>query len=126
MVQAAADGLVKAKLLAEASGAKVGPIEAISERGNKDMECKNAAGESAPYKGVAPDSGTAESPTLAVRPAVAPVPPKAPKPAPSKKKKKKRKATERRADRVIARMAENVAVSCELTTEVSLIYNLAR
>jgi uncharacterized protein YggE len=119
LVQAAADGLLKARLLAEASGAKVGPIEAISERGDKEIECKGATGESATYRGARPDSGAAEAPTLAVKPAVPPQPAK-----PAAARKRKRKVAGRKGHRFIARVAENTATSCELTTGVSLIYDL--
>jgi len=119
--QAVGDGLAKARLLAEATGAKVGPVEAISERGDKEIECKTATGEFASYKGAKPDSGSAEAPTLAVKPAIAAQPPKR---APSKKKKPRRPTTKRAFRRVVARVAENVPASCELSTEVSLIYDL--
>lgn len=121
LTQAVGDGLLKARLLAEATGAKVGPIEAISEHGFRNVECKDAAGESASYKGVFPDAGSAEAPTLAVKPTVPPQPAK--KPAPTKKRKT-RKGTERKRRTFLARAAENTATSCELSTEVSLIYNL--
>ena len=124
LVQAAADGLLKARLLAEASGARVGGIEAISERGNKNVECKTAAGESASYKGAPPDSGSAEAPIVAVKPSAPPRPAAAPKPAHHVKKRKTRKGIRRKPHRVIARTAENTAASCELSTEVSLIYGL--
>lgn len=123
LVQAAADGLLKARLLAGAAGAKVGPIEAISERGSKEIECKGAAGESASYRGVRPDSGNAEAAILAVKPTIA-----APQPVirpPVRKKRKTHKPTPHKThSRFIARVAENVATNCELSTEVSLIYDL--
>lgn len=76
MVQAVADGLLKAQVVAGAAGAKAGPIEAISEGGKDGIECKNAAGEGGRggYKGVEPDSGTAMPPTIAVEPTAAPRP----------------------------------------------------
>jgi hypothetical protein len=120
LVQAVGDGLTKARLLTEATGAKVGPIEAISERG-REIECKTATGESASYKGAKPDSGSAEAPTLAVKPTI---PPPAAAKRPPTKKRKTHKPTRRGFHRFIARAAENTAASCELTTEVSLIYEL--
>ena len=107
-----ADGLLKARMLAGATGAKVGAIEAISERGSKNIVCKNSAGKSAPYAGAEPDAGSAEAPTVAVKLTAAPT---AAKPAHTKKRKtrkatrKTRKATKRKTRRVIARKAENAA-----------------
>jgi hypothetical protein len=132
LVQAVADGLLKAQALAGATGAKVGPIEGISEKGTTGgHNCKNAAGESAPYTGAEPDAGSAGPPIIAVEPTVPRVAvgsaPATKRPTPTKKHKHKHKAhkrIERRAHRVTARKAENTAVSCEISSEVSLIYNL--
>ena len=132
LINAVGEGFTKAQALAVAAGAKVGPIEAISESGkHREIQCKNAAGESAPYKGIEPDSGAAGPPTIAVEPAlpvrvVGPVVAKsvAPKPTTHKKKKKKHGRIEHKTRRVIAKKAENVAVTCELSSEVTLIYGL--
>jgi uncharacterized protein YggE len=125
LVQAVGDGLAKARLLSEATGAKVGPIEAISERG-REFECHTSTGESARYGGSKPDSGTAEAPTLAVKPTVAPEPIRRPPAKPlAKKKKKAHKSSRHGFRRITARMAEaTTAANCELSTEVSLIYDL--
>jgi uncharacterized protein YggE len=122
LVQAIGDGLVKARLLAEATGAKVGPIEAISEAGRREgYECKDAAGETGfSYKGAEPDTGSAGPPTVAVEPTS---PPRPARPVVTKKRKS-HKGVERKTRRVIARKAENTATSCELSTEVDLIYDL--
>jgi hypothetical protein len=122
LTQAAGDGLAKARLLAGATGARVGAVEAISERGAKSVQCKDSAGESATYKGSEPDAGVAEAPTIAVKPTIPPRP-AIPARAPAKKRKT-RKGTERKARRIIAHKAENTAATCELSTEVSLIYGL--
>jgi hypothetical protein len=119
LIQAVADGLLKARLLAAATSANVVAIEAISEDGNH-LECKGAAGETAPYKGAEPDSGSAVLPLVAVEPTL---PPTSAKPA-HHKARKSPKHTARKTRRVIARKAENAATSCELTSEVALIYSL--
>jgi len=119
LVQAVADGLLKARLLAAATSATVVSIAAISEDG-KHLECKNAAGETAPYKGAEPDSGSAVLPIVAVEPTL---PAKSAKPA-HHKARKSRKQIARKTRRIIAKKAENAAVSCELTSEVALIYDL--
>lgn len=124
LVQAAVDGSLKAHVLAEATGARVGPIEAISERGSKNVECKDAAGESASYKGATPDSGTAEATTVAVKLSAPPTPASPAHKAGHAKKRKTRKAIRRKTHRVLARTAENTAASCELGAELSLIFNL--
>jgi len=129
MINAVANGLSKAQALAEAAGARVGSIEAISESGKrKETQCKNAAGESAPYKGIEPDAGTAEPPTIAVEPAlpftvVSPLA-VAKAPTPAKHKRKKHRRIERKTHRAIARTAESVATSCEVSSELTLIYGL--
>jgi len=132
LINAVVNGFTKAEALAKATEAKVGPIEAVSENGRRAaVQCKNALGESAPYKGAEPDSGTAGAPTIAVEPAlpvrvVAPVAAKkVTKPSPRKKKKHRR--IEHKTRRVIAKKAEtgeNIATSCELSSEVLLIYGL--
>ena len=131
LINAVGEGLSKAQALAGATGAKVGPIEAISESGkHREIQCKNAAGESAPYKGTEPDSGAAGPPTIAVEPAlpvrvVAPVVAKSIAPKHAKhKKKKKHERIEHKTRRVIAKKAENVATTCEVASEVTLIYGL--
>ena len=131
LINAVGEGFTKAQALAVAAGAKVGPIEAISESGkHREIQCKNAAGESAPYKGSEPDSGTALPPTIAVEPAlpvrvVGPVLAKSVKPSTHKKKKHRR--IEHKSRKVIAKKAatgENIAATCELSAEVTLIYGL--
>ena len=131
LINAVGEGFTKAEALAQAAGAKVGPIEAIGESGrHREVQCKNAAGESAPYKGSEPDSGTALPPTIAVEPAlpvrvVAPVVAKSVKPSTHKKKKHRR--IEHKSRKVIAKKAasgENIAATCELSAEVTLIYGL--
>jgi hypothetical protein len=122
LVQAVADGLLKAQLLAAATGAKVGPIEAIGEDG-KHIECKDSVGEVATYKGAEPDFGSAVSPIVAVEPTVPPKPATPAKPA-HHKARKSRTEIARKTRKIIAKKAENAATSCELTTEVALIYNL--
>lgn len=128
LVQAVGDGLFKARMLAETSGAKVGPIEAISEAGRRSIECKNAAGESTgTYKGAEPDSGTALAPTIAVQPAAPPRPVRVSvttKHKAGKGKGKSHRRIKRRSHGPLARKAEAGPVSCEITSEVSLVYNL--
>ena len=129
LVQAVGDGLLKAQMVAAASGAHVGPIEAISEAGNRRIECKNAAGEheGGIYKGAEPDAGVAEAPTIAVQPGA---PPKAVVVTVTKKPKAKAKGKahrriQRKRHGPIARKAEAIPASCEITAELSLIYDLA-
>ncbi|HTQ69445.1 MAG TPA: hypothetical protein VMI13_12205 [Solirubrobacteraceae bacterium] len=128
LVQAIGDGLAKAQMLAGAAHAGVGPIEAISEGGRKSIECKNAAGENTgSYKGAEPDSGVALPPTIAVQPAA---PPRAVVVAVGRKhktgkgKRKTHGRIGRRRHRVVARKAENGPVTCEITSELSLVYSL--
>jgi hypothetical protein len=123
LLQAVSDGALKAQSLAGQTGAKLGAIAAISEDGGA-VSCKSAEGrESGAYTGVEPDFGTGEPPLVAVgvqgglQPLVVSAPAK-PKP----KKRKPRKAKERRALNTTARKAD--AVSCEVTSDVSLIYRL--
>ncbi len=130
MVQAVGDGLLKAQMVAGAAGAKVGPIEAISEAGRQEIECKNAAGESGrgDYKGSEPDSGTAGPPTIAVEPTAAPravVVAVSQKPKTGKKKGKSHRRIKRKHHAPIAReAAEGGPVSCEISSELTLIYAL--
>jgi Protein of unknown function (DUF541) len=129
MVQAVGDGLLKAQMIAGAAGAKVGPVEAISEGGRDFIECKNAAGETGRggYKGAEPDSGTAIPPTIAVEPAA---PPRAivvgvsVKPKTGKKKGKAHRRLQRKRHGPLAREAAEGVVSCEIGSELSIIYDL--
>ena len=129
LVQAIGDGLAKAQMLAGAAHARVGRIEAISEgsNGRRPVECKNGAGESSgSYKGAEPDVGLALPPTIAVQPAA---PPKPVVVTVSKKPKGKGKAhrrIQRRRHGPVARKAqtEGGPITCEVTSEVSLVYAL--
>ena len=109
--QAVADGIEQAGLLVAPTGAKLGPVDAISDNGGH-VSCKNAANESARYVGAEPDIGPIGSLVVAVAPTAAArtlVPLTAPK-------KKARKGKRRKA---IARKAEaSSASSCQVTSEV--------
>jgi hypothetical protein len=119
LTAAIGDGHEKAEFLAAGTGAKVGSIQQIIERGGS-IECMLPAEEGPlteyqQYKGAEPDFGSVESsgPRFAVAPASAPstVSTKTPKP----RKKKKHKVKAKKAA---------VAVRCTLSTQVVLSYLL--
>ena len=129
LVQAIGDGLAKAQMLAGAAHASVGRIEAISEgsESRRPIECKNAAGESSgPYKGAEPDVGLALPPTIAVQPAASPKPVVVTVTKKHKAKRKAHRRIQRRRHGPVARKAqtEGGPVTCEVSSEVSLVYAL--
>jgi len=125
MVQAVGDGLFKARMLATAGGGRVGALEAISENGRRSIECKNGAGESSgSYKGAEPDSGTALAPTIAVEPAAPPKPVVVRVTKKHKPKAKTHGRVRRRRHGPLARKAENGPFTCEISSELSLVYAL--
>jgi hypothetical protein len=118
LTAAIGDGQNKAEFLAGQTGAKVGSIQQIAERGGS-IECVRPAEEGpmteyTQYQGAEPDFGSVES--SGTRFAVAPVSAshtvstKTPKP-----KRKKHKAKAKKAD---------VPVKCTLSTQVVLSYLL--
>lgn len=122
LAQAVGDGAFKAGVLAAQAHARLGRVEAISE-GRESVSCKNAAGEYGSYKGAEPDNGNVEGPvvalTLPTPPAISAPPAKAKKPA------RKHKKT-RRHRRIAAHKAElSPPPTCELTSQLTLIYGLA-
>lgn len=123
LLQAVADGALKAQSLAGQTGARLGAIAAISENGGA-VTCRSPEGrESGAYTGVEPDFGTGQAPLVAVglqsgvQPRVVTVQAK-PKP----KRRKTRKAKERAARKTTASKAD--VVTCEVASDVSLIYRL--
>ncbi len=116
LTAAIADGYEKAEFLAAGTGAKLGPIDQIVERGGS-ISCELPAEEGPlseyqQYKGARPDIGSVEPGGAVYAPAPAAAPPRvASKPG---KKKHKHKAKAKKA----------VAVSCTLSTQVVLSYAL--
>ncbi len=115
LTAAIGDGHEKAEFLAAQTGAKVGSVQQIIERGGS-IECVRPAeeGEYTQYNGAEPDFGSVEpsGSRFAVAPASVPstVSTKTPKPRRKKHKVKAKKAA--------------VAVRCTLSTEVVLSYLL--
>ncbi len=114
LTQAVGDGALKASLVASQAHARLGSIEAISEA-SSSVTCKSEERE-AGYKGAEPDSGSVEGPLVAVALA-------APAPAPQKPKKPATHKKTRRHRRLLAHKAE-VAPTCEVTAQLTLIYAL--
>lgn len=119
LAAAIGDGHEKAEFLATQTGAKVGAIQQISERGGS-IEClvRAEAGpltQYEPYKGAQPDFGSVEGSGTRVVAAPEPAVTNSSKtPAPVRKKKRKHKAKAKKAE----------AVSCTLSTQVGLSYLL--
>lgn len=121
LAAAIADGHEKAEFLATETGAKVGSIQEIAERGGS-IECVLPAEvgplkEYQEYKGVQPDFGSVEvsgSRFVEAAPAEAPSSPATPKPPKPRKKKHRAKA----------KKATAAPVSCTLSTQVLLSYLL--
>ncbi len=115
LAAAIGDGHEKAEFLAVSTGAKVGPIQQILERGGS-IECVAAEGpltEYQEYKGAEPDFGSVES--AGSRFAVAPETASSTTPrGTSKPKRKKHRAKAKKAS----------AVRCTLSAEVGLSYLL--
>ncbi|HEV7942874.1 MAG TPA: hypothetical protein VGP17_08755 [Solirubrobacteraceae bacterium] len=117
LAAAIGDGHEKAEFLAVSTGAKIGPIQQILERGGS-IECVLPAAEGPlteyqEYKGAEPDFGSVES--AGSRFAVAPETASSTTPrGTSKPKRKKHKAKAKKAS----------AVRCTLSAEVGLSYLL--
>jgi hypothetical protein len=115
MVDAVADGLSKAQLLAGKVGASLGPVQSVVEGGGY-ISCLGV-GESgnAEYEGAQPDFG---SPGVSISPA--------PRAGSARPLGGARKPTtrRRRSRRVPAAHKANTA-SCALSTQVSLVYPLS-
>ncbi len=120
LTAAAADGLERARVVADASGAKLGGIEAISETPGSNVACKDAAGESVTYTGIEPDFGEPEPPEMALVPAE-------PKPAALPPARPKKKHKKRKTHKAIARKAQaSTPTSCEVVGRLTLVYLLER
>lgn len=121
MANAVADGLSKAEFLASKVGATLGSVQSVVEEGGS-IECKSTEGEPntwVPYDGEQPDFGHTNSSVVFAGKAVAPKAParKGSKPANHKKRKKRKSPS--------AKKSSVVASTCELATQVSLVYPIS-
>ncbi len=119
MANAIADGLNKAEYLAGKVGATLGSVQSVVEEGGS-IECKSTEGEPSTwvqYDGEQPDFGhTNSSVVFASKAAVAPRGSARKGSKPAKRKKRKSPA---------AKKSSVVASTCELATQVSLVYSIS-